>query len=302
MNRILIGTLLSIIVAPTLYGQAKRAETEQLDETRADYQLKVFTLKNADAAELQILFNHLFDEKKLMIANEVRSNAIIARGRANALAELEALLLRLDEMPSKPKPNHANNETLKELASMHRELSKLKRRYAPDHPYVREAEAQIRDFLELAAPNTDARVASESSINGDPDWGAVGRSRSPSGTLVELRTNYEWAEQQAAKLAETYRRAVSIGRIGTDRLEPMRDRVASKVAEAFELRQQWQTLELAASERTLAAVRARLKQREAIKDKIIEHRTESLLSGKPLTDSQEPKDDPLVERPAEAAR
>jgi len=279
MNRNLVFLFLAVVVTPTLGGQTRPKEAERLQFGRPAGQLKVFHLENSNAAELLILLKQLFDDNGLSMASDARSNTLIARGPEGELVVLESLVQRLDRVISKPKPSTANEpdlETLTEtLTRRQRQLLELRKRYGSTHPKIREAEAEIRAELQSRSAASDELGISRRVLeDGDASW--VGEQQKELATLVELRAAYELAEQQAAQRADAHRKAALTGHV--DRLKSLRDQLVSKVTEAFELRQQWQTLELAQSERTLAAVRGRLERREVIRDKIIEHRIDALLS------------------------
>lgn len=70
-------------------------------------QVKVFSLKNADAERLTKAIQPLFADAgapPTVIVFDTRTNSIIARGRTSELVILEAIALRLDEAPNRELP------------------------------------------------------------------------------------------------------------------------------------------------------------------------------------------------------
>jgi len=83
---------------PTLYLQSVRAlATRWQRNGAAETQLKVFKLRNILAADAMQTVSSLWrDDDILELGTDMRSNSLIVRGDKRGLAEIEALLLRLD--------------------------------------------------------------------------------------------------------------------------------------------------------------------------------------------------------------
>jgi hypothetical protein len=62
--------------------------------------LKMFSLQNAKAAELAKVVGKIFDRRPLRITADERTNSLLASGTPGELAEVEAVVTRLDEAPS----------------------------------------------------------------------------------------------------------------------------------------------------------------------------------------------------------
>lgn len=63
-----------------------------------DQQIKIFSLQNANAAEMASVIRPLFPNPQVVTTVDPRTNSMIVRGQADMLAEMEAVLLRLDQM------------------------------------------------------------------------------------------------------------------------------------------------------------------------------------------------------------
>lgn len=77
-------------------------EYKQLTEARQlpplkDAEIKFFTLQNLDAEQAALTVGSLLGHEPVRIATDERTNAVIVVGKAESLAIIEALLLRLDE-------------------------------------------------------------------------------------------------------------------------------------------------------------------------------------------------------------
>jgi hypothetical protein len=155
---------------------------------------KIFHLQHAAAAELRDVLLQLAPAD-IKLAVDERTNTVIVSGPAPQLAELEAIMLRLDE------PGSA--------------------------------------------------VADK------------GPATKPAGTVAELKQQYADAEAEAARLARESK--------------PAKEKLRAAVAKAFELRQKLLQAELAEFRQRTERIEQSLKQRQGIKQQIIERRVEDLL-------------------------
>lgn len=166
-------------------------ETFAFQETTST---KIFHLRNASAAESRNTLQQLAP-LDIKLAVDERTNSIIVSGAEEKLAELEAIVKRLDE-------------------------------------------------AESAADNS--RPAPQ-----------------PAESIAALKQQYAAAEQEAARLAKESK--------------PAKDKLHAAVARAFELRQKLLQAELVEFRQRTERIEQSLKQREGIKQQIIERRVEDLL-------------------------
>jgi type II secretory pathway component GspD/PulD (secretin) len=70
----------------------------------AQPQIKIFSLKNADVNKMLTITQTIFTgDPSLRISADARTNMLIVQGKPEQIAKMEAILLRLDEVPT-PKP------------------------------------------------------------------------------------------------------------------------------------------------------------------------------------------------------
>jgi len=86
-----------VLVSATISEVAKNARADTSE-------IKIFTLKNANAEESRVLLSHLFADSPVSIAADERTNSLIVRGAKDPLMVFEAVLLRLDESDLANKP------------------------------------------------------------------------------------------------------------------------------------------------------------------------------------------------------
>jgi hypothetical protein len=99
----------SLIAYATREDHDRIAELLQtLDVAPEPSQIKVFSLVNNQAAETAEVLLKLMGDKKANISVDQRTNSIIASGTPESLAEMEALLLRLDESQAHEVDESAN--------------------------------------------------------------------------------------------------------------------------------------------------------------------------------------------------
>lgn len=105
--------------------------------------LKVFSLQYIDAQAAASILSELYGRNAFAVAADERNNALIVRGAEAKLAEVEALLLRLDEKPtgdaapksSPAQPNRPNDA--ESHAAKYRELEKRAAQTAVEHQKLR---------------------------------------------------------------------------------------------------------------------------------------------------------------------
>jgi len=71
-----------------------------------DESLRIFTLVNADSGAMADLL-HTLSDGKLVLAEDRRTNSIVVKGTEEAMATIEAVLLKLDEAKEHKRPSDA---------------------------------------------------------------------------------------------------------------------------------------------------------------------------------------------------
>jgi type II secretory pathway component GspD/PulD (secretin) len=68
------------------------------------HEVRIFMLKNADARQMAKLLNDVYgkDIKDMTIGCDERTNALVLHATPEMLAEVEAILVRLDDVEAKP--------------------------------------------------------------------------------------------------------------------------------------------------------------------------------------------------------
>ncbi len=89
----LIVACISFVVL--LGGTSKAANAADVQGEPA--QIKVFALQNSAARDVLDVIDSIFGEETLRFAADERTNMVVVKGRPDTLAEVEAVLVRLDE-------------------------------------------------------------------------------------------------------------------------------------------------------------------------------------------------------------
>jgi hypothetical protein len=90
-------------------GNEADFEDLRSNDAQAELVLKVFTFQNIDATWAHQLICELFRGDLALRAVDQRSNALIVRGNTKILAEIEALLLRLDSVDTQETKSHSSS-------------------------------------------------------------------------------------------------------------------------------------------------------------------------------------------------
>lgn len=129
--------------------------------------LKVFSLQHVEATTAASIVSQLFGPDSLTVAVEARGNTLIARGDEARLAEVETLLLRMDEKPTgdaapRSSPAEANppadvesrevqyRELEKHTSATAAELQQLRTKQADSHPQVKALQDRLRQQVTAA--------------------------------------------------------------------------------------------------------------------------------------------------------
>lgn len=121
-------------------------ETSPTTGTSTDQQIKVFQLKNAEAAQTAVMVNQLF--KDIGVEADKRTNSLIVAGTPEDLDIIEAILLRLDQTPTKPQvPTIANDSQRADLDSTRSDFSAK--------------EAEVRSLAQGIAKEDDTEAAKQ---------------------------------------------------------------------------------------------------------------------------------------------
>ncbi len=143
------------------------APPRQTPAQPAAEQLKIFSLKQLDAKAAASIVSQLFESDSLAVAVDERGNTLIARGDEAKLAEVEAVLLRLDEeppadaAPGKSPPETGRPGDVESHAAKYRELEKqaaqtaaehqqLRAEYADSHPQATASKDRLRQQVSAA--------------------------------------------------------------------------------------------------------------------------------------------------------
>ncbi len=265
-----------------IHREEQRQKEQDLRESgdiAAPFELKIFELTSVDAVHLLGVLGELgFDEGKISLAAEPRTNSIVARGRQADLAVIESLLQRLDEPGDGKYTPFA--EASRQLMDERMKYYQLQNRYGKEHPEVRAAERRI-DLLQAR----DLEV-----VGGLLDVPPTKGER-------EVRREYEAAERNAATAAQKWRESRAKPDADPKKLDAIRSDVQRHVQKAFQARKALKHFEIDRASRQLHTIRQRLEQRDKIADKIVQRRIEDLLAGEDLTwldqSNQQPGDGSL---------
>lgn len=139
-------------------------------------------------------------------------------------------------------------------------------------------------LLRLDEPAAKETHRTQTPRGKSPAGPALSDKSKPRGdTASQLLTEYEAAERVAADSAKAYRMAKQSGDLPEEHLDKMKANVTSAVERAFELRQRLQSAEVEHLRERLNQIEARVRQREALKDRIIERRVEDLVTDADLS-------------------
>lgn len=239
--------------------EARRLASAAKQEKRGSEQLKVFAIQYSDVTALMDVIADLKLSERLSIAAESRTNSVIAQGSEASLAELEALIARLDQPDANPRAA-VMGELEDALLAEQKELDRLRVAIGENHPMI----ARLRQQSEASPTPSD-------------DWelgeGVSKRSRVEN----SVRSEYESTENNAAKLATAWRRENAKLNKDNGRLRALLAELQSQVELAFRLRQTLKQFEIDRAAKQLRMIRDRLKKRESIAHQIIDRRVGDLL-------------------------
>lgn len=71
--------------------------------------LKIFHLQYAEASDMGVIIQQLFEDRGITLAADERTNSLMIRGNADVQNEIEALLLKLDDRPAPVSAPQANS-------------------------------------------------------------------------------------------------------------------------------------------------------------------------------------------------
>ena len=245
---------------------ARPAATGQMARnSQAELQLKLFTLLHIKAVDAERTISQLFLPDLTSLVADQRSNTRIVRGAIERLAEIEALLLRLDT----PAPKNADPYG------------------GPGVPAV-PAGAIIQIPIRPGAVNYPREMGlpgapgTDRSNTFDPRAVAPGKIAQAKNEGVEpLRRHYNELDARCTAIARQLRELDGQGR-KQDRPLQRRKKLGSElhsaVSDAFQARQQLQRAELAAFHLRMRQTSESIELRERIADQIIKRRVEDLLN------------------------
>ncbi len=223
-------------------------------ETSERGELKVFSLQNIQAKEAGRIIEQLYittpgghDSFAIRLSVDDRNNSLIVRGDSAVIAEVEALVLRLDT--KQPETDPGDRSTA-----------------------IGGAGTGIRVNVPALGPDP---LAVDFSMPGGGDKGKtysfyIGFDGQSAG---DLQRQYEALEQRAKNLSDELRKPLPDPGKGDELKTQLRD----VVKQAFEARQRLQRAELAAFAQRMKAIDESIESREKISQQIIDRRVEELL-------------------------
>lgn len=233
---------------------------------KSELALKIFYLKYVGVEDLLAAIAELrFDDGKLSVAAEPRTNSILARGSASSLKELETLLQQLDRPVENENVPSANRSVDQQITASQVQLQKLMSVLDPRHPAV----VQLRK-----------KIAMTSGFNTRDKSTAVASAVKNQSRQVEssIRKEYEAAEQSAAQIAQQWRELNERPEKDAKKLSALKSELQIHVQVAFKLRQSLKQLEIEGAAEQLRLIRERLQRREEIATQIVERRVKDLLT------------------------
>jgi type II secretory pathway component GspD/PulD (secretin) len=96
------GALQKVVLLTAHAEQTTRTGESRSASTRSDYEIKIFALKNASAASAAEIVGNIFEGRPVKVAIDERTNSLILQGRRREFETIEAILLRLDDVPPNP--------------------------------------------------------------------------------------------------------------------------------------------------------------------------------------------------------
>jgi hypothetical protein len=216
-------------------------------------EVKVFSLQNIQAKDAGRIIEQLYittpngrDSSAIRLSVDDRSNSLIVRGDSAVIAEVEALLLRLDTKQPVTEPAST--------ASAIGDGTGLRVNVPAIGP-----EPLALDF---SAPVSSAQGQTFSFF-----IGFNGQSAD------NLRRQYDGLEQRARSLSDQLREPLPDPAMG----ETLRSQLRDTVRQAFETRQNLQRAELAEFARRLKGIHESIELRDKVSQQIIDRRVEELL-------------------------
>ena len=249
-------------VAPQANASQQRARNP-----RAELQLKIFQLQHIKAADAEQTISQLFLPDLASLAADQRSNALIVRGDPERLAEIEALLMRLDAVPAKNAIPYG-------------------RQGVPGKPAIGAVQIPLRrggaNYPQRAsADGTPATKGGNTFMSRAVAPGQIAQGETNDEGVETLRRRFKKLDEQCMTIARQLREVEGQGRKQDqqpDRLKKLGSDLRSAVSDAFQARQQLQRAELAAFLRRMQQTSDSIELRDRIADEIITRRVEDLLN------------------------
>lgn len=145
-----------------------------VDNQATTNQVKVFTLKYAQATDVAEVLKNLYDKGPAKIAADARTNSVVVTGPVAQLEEIEALLQKLDEGgPANPNARKvpvdpAQSEAAKLVVQLEDELAQLQQSVGANHPKVKELQARIAAARQNVQPDAASRLPGTPVTNVNP--------------------------------------------------------------------------------------------------------------------------------------
>jgi type II secretory pathway component GspD/PulD (secretin) len=245
-------------------------------------EIRAFDLVGVDPNSVVLLL-----EKLLKGEGDVRidatSNQLFFRGTRQQASLVESVLEQLVQKDRRVKVFQLKNSDATELAAMLKELlADEGLSFGVDTRTNAIVATGTEDALNVANAllltlDAEETADPQSRSGASTNW-PESRVRSTNNDPNELNENYATSERNAATRAAIYRWAEASGGHSDEELRKMKKDLQAAVEQAFAARQEAQSAEVDQLRRQLAAIETRVRQREAIKNKIIERRVEDLLA------------------------
>jgi len=298
---------------PLCHAQSSGVEIEVEIDPASETAIKIFSLENADATECVSQLKEL-DPSAKVVADPRTNSVIVSSSDESQLRILEALLLRLDESPSKKKTLPADaeisaitvfrlqNVDVHEATIMLQILdgiSEFKSNSSKNELTVvatKDRMERIQNFLERLDSKSTPRKP-ESGPSSKPHEGSDkpdsdSNRRSPLSILptidvpdhpeaLQLLKLLSEKESTASALARKIRIGEQTPDVDSEAVAEARKNLVAVLREALDLKFQLEKLQLAALEERIASVKSRLAKRTSPKsiEQIVDRRSRELING-----------------------
>ena len=217
-------------------------EANSATAAKSKQKLIIFHLKYADAKSTASILNELFDEFSIVV--DERTNSLIVRNPTGVeLDELTAVLELLDE-PAKQKPQPASRNS------------------ALEGPMPGSVTGPVQGGSTVSVDFRAIYEALEAGV--DEEY------------VAEIRSTAEAAETNSIRTAEQIRNQLKETKDPAQQ-EELQLQLRSLVVTAFTERQSLQKSELVLLRNRLKRIEAQIQAREALRERIIDHRVDELL-------------------------